>query len=56
MFVGIYNPDAVNIRIFNPKKRIENAYTQSGRIANPPERPERPERPFAEYIRAFVSF
>ena len=38
MFVGIYNPDAVNIRIFNPKKRIENAYTQSGRIANPPER------------------
>ena len=53
MFVGIYNPDAVNIRIFNPKKRIENAYTQSGRIANPPERPE---RPFAEYIRAFVSF
>ncbi len=50
MFVWIYNPDAVNIRIFNPKKRIENAYTQSGRIANPPE------RPFAEYIRAFVSF
>ena len=33
MFVGICNPDAVNIRIFNPKKRIENAYTQSGRIA-----------------------
>ncbi len=39
MFVGICNPDAVNIRIFNPKKRIENANTQSGRIANPTERP-----------------
>ena len=24
----------------NPKKRIENAYTQSGRIANSPERPD----------------
>ncbi len=23
MFVGICNPDAVSIRIFNPKKRIE---------------------------------
>ena len=33
MFVGICNSDAVNIRILNPKKRIENAYTQSGRIA-----------------------
>ena len=33
MFVGICNPDAVSIRILNPKKRIENAYTQSGRIA-----------------------
>ena len=39
MFVGICNPDAVNIRIFNPKKLIENAYTQSGQISNPPERP-----------------
>ena len=38
MFVGICNSDAVNIRILNPKKRIENAYTQSGRIANSPER------------------
>ena len=25
---------------FNPKKRIENAYTQPGRIVNPSERPE----------------
>ena len=43
------NPDAVSIRNqrsaaevkanYNPIKRIENAYTQSGRIANPPERP-----------------
>ncbi len=44
MFVGICNSDAVNIRILNPKKRIENAYTQSGRIANSPE------RPFAEQL------
>ena len=44
MFVGICNSDAVNIRILNPNKRIENAYTQSGRIANSPE------RPFAEQL------
>ena len=66
MFVGICNPDAVNIRNqrsaaegkanFNPIKRIENAFTQSGRIANPPERPSahlpicpfRPFRPSAD--------
>ena len=33
MFVGICNPDAVSIRIFNPKKRTENTYTLFGRIA-----------------------
>ena len=38
--VGICNPDALNIRIFNPIKRIANAYIQCGRIANPPELPE----------------
>jgi len=30
--------DLVGFCVFKPKKRIENAHTQSGRIVNPPER------------------
>jgi hypothetical protein len=33
----ICNPAALNIRIFNPKKRITNAYIRCSRIANPTE-------------------
>jgi hypothetical protein len=36
----ICNPAALNIRIFNPKKRITNAYIRCSRIANPTERYE----------------
>ena len=38
------NSDRPNDR-FNPNKRIENAYTQFGRIANSTERPNDPFNP-----------